>query len=123
MSEARGIVIPPGLVVAIIMALFGYAVGGIWWASTMDNRIRTALEDAAEYRAANDAENLRQWARINGVERTAQDILASNAASSQALARVEEDLRLMRGELKATNDLLREVLISNARRDAKDEAK
>lgn len=121
MTQAKGVILSPGMILTIVLALASYGVGGVWWGSSINTQLSSALRENSEYQDSNDAENLRQWSRINTNEDAVAEILSNERAMSAVMARMEEDLRLLRGEMKTTNELLREVLLANARRDAQEE--
>jgi hypothetical protein len=63
----------------------------------------------------------RQWDRINFVEGAINGVLADQRANAAILQRVEQDISGMRADLKATNDLLREMILSQIENSQKGE--
>lgn len=109
-----------GTLIPIVLFLIVQTAGGVWWASAIHSTVGQTVKNAHEYYESNNEENLRQWSRINAVEDQANEILSNERALTTLMSRMESDLRTLRNEMKTTNELLREILIANARRDALD---
>lgn len=105
----KDIVIPIGFALTLLVQSGTL----VWWASG----INSAQNSLIEFRAEQQQEQLRQWARINQNESNIQSIQATTDTNQAILSRVEGDLKILRGELGNTNDLLRDILIDGTRND------
>ncbi len=96
--------------IALIFAIFIQTAGAIWWASSINAKVdeldrsisQTNVNQADDNRELN-SENLRQWARIDGLEEAVQTIAANNNTLTAILTRLED-------QVKENNSLLREAL-------------
>ena len=85
--------------VAIILAIFIQSIGAVWWASSIDNKVNVFNADLRD----NEAENLRQWDRINGNELEIAKALSINRINTAILSRVER-------QVEENNKLLKEFV-------------
>lgn len=101
-----------GTLIPIALFLIVQAGGGIWWASSIHSTVNQISAAQASNLADTNTTNLRQWDRINFVDGAINGVLADQRANAAILQRVEQDIGGMRADLKATNDLLREMILS-----------
>ena len=101
---------------ALIFTIFIQSAGAVWWASSinesvtnLDLKVDVLTAVQADERRELEAENLRQWARINGAERTIQQTSAALDTLTAILTRLE-------AQVKDNNDLLKEYLRGSGNR-------
>lgn len=75
--------------IALIFALFAQTAGIVWWASTVTFQINQQTEILDRFIASTEAENLRQWTRINTSEENITLNSANISLTRQLLQRVE----------------------------------
>ena len=74
--------VPIGLIAIIVIQTTGI----VWWASTINYQVRVF----ETYISNNNAENLRQWDRINSNESNVSDVRAIMLRNNAILDRVEK---------------------------------
>lgn len=98
--------------IPIFILFLGYGLGGLWWAAKLDASM-SSLEDKVEKQVVDTSEeNLRQWNRINAVEREAAAAKAQNGATTATLDALRDSVKDLRQDIRTNNELLREVLSS-----------
>lgn len=94
--------LPLGLVLALIIQTGSI----VWWASGVNTKLNDTVQTLETHIEDNNAEDLRQWARINKVEDAVQESLSNSRVTTAILERVEQDLQSLTEEVKRTNELL-----------------
>jgi hypothetical protein len=111
-----------GTVIPIILFLLIQTGTGIWWASAVQTDVlqlrvsvlaNTSRIDSERMDA--DAENLRQWGRISGVEDAVRQASASTQVISTKVDAINTSISELRGELRDSNKLILELLRLPAR--------
>jgi len=95
-----------GTVVPIALFLVVQSATGIWWASYINAELRTIVQDV-ENQAAED---LRQWDRINSTEDIVQQAIALEQATATAITAVQNDITVLRDDIRINSSLLRELI-------------
>jgi len=72
--------------------------------------IAEMVDDFKTTRAAYDNREIRQWTRINDVEEDVMLALANERAIQAVLNSVQQDVELLRDDIKENNSLLRQLL-------------
>ena len=96
--------------VTLILAILIQTATAVWWASSINEKVgRVELDIVATQTLQQtntrelQAENLRQWERINSAEDTIDEVSATVRTTVAILQRVEE-------QVKESNELLKELL-------------
>ena len=107
-----------GTLLPLIIFLSVQTGGAIWWASNISTNqdnlskqiavLDARLEEAV---ADSDAEQLRQWSRINSNEDNLTRAIARDESFIAQIETLRGTIADMRSDLRANNDLLREVLV------------
>lgn len=98
----------------ILLAIAVQTGTAVWWASAMQQSVDSIQHDFTEFVDEHDAENLRQWARINDNESEIAAIASAVNGLTIRLAAMSETLDGLRIDLRKNNDLLREFLTQQA---------
>jgi hypothetical protein len=111
-----------GTLVPIILFLLIQTGTGIWWASAVQTDVlqlrvsvlaNTSRIDSE--RMDSDAENLRQWDRISGVEAATRQASATAEVIATKVDNITTSITELRGELRDSNKLILELLRVPAR--------
>lgn len=99
-----------GTLFPIIMFLVVQTGGAIWWASSIHSQVSQIAGEFDKFDADHDAENLRQWSRINAAEGNIQAIVANERATAAEIKSLNEALSELRFDIRENNNLIREWL-------------
>ena len=117
MSESNHPVIPWAVVVSVVLFLVAQTIGAVWWAASLsatvsNNGLALAAftETLSEQNGQQDAENLRQWTRINGSEIVIADLISDYRTSEVLMTEMRKDIEEIKHDTSATNELLREFI-------------
>lgn len=99
-----------GTIIPLVLFLTAQTVGAVWWAGTMTTAVEDLRIELTEFTVDQQAEQLRQWDRINSVEQTSAQAAASVKALEKLLLEMDKDISLIQGDIREVNRYLKDIL-------------
>ena len=110
-----------GTIIPVILFLTVQTGGGIWWAATLTANLQALSDDVQESQLelraaiANEederiADRRRIFDRIVDVEAVVNGVTAENQATRAIISALQDDLALLREDLRENNGLIRRLL-------------
>ena len=94
--------------ISFIFALLVQTAAALWWASAINYKVEELQTTMYEFNRNMEAENLRQWARINANEDSVGQAIAQGNLIAELLRRVEADVKDIDREIESISKFIRE---------------
>jgi hypothetical protein len=86
----------------------------LWWASEMNTKLDTIIVEAERAATAQEAEDFRQWARINTLESQLSSVLVIERTLSLQMDNLSVDIDATQTQLRDHSALMRDLIATVA---------